>query len=202
MSSIPREEKLTTVVGNTAKRQKRYDRNFWLREALEVLAKEGGAKLRVDSLAKSLNVTKGSFYHHFRGRSDFVAALSDYWVSEFTDVVIQKASAMPGNGYEKLGEVMRLVEKHGLDKYDVAFRSWAAQDSSVAKIVRDVDLARYRFIRSLLEEMGFTGMDLEVRVRTWLVYASASRSVNFPAFPQSDQPGSNAVLEFFTRKQG
>lgn len=147
-------------------------------------------------------MTKGSFYHHFRDRSDFVAKLTDYWASKFTEVVIRKAGAFPGTGYEKLAEVMRLVAENGLDKYDIAFRSWAAQDPSVAEVVRDVDLARYRFIRSLFEEIGFTGIDLEVRVRTWLVYASAYRSVNFPGFPQSDQPGANAVLEFFTGKQG
>lgn len=180
---------------------KRYDQERWLQAALDILAQKGGAKLRIESITSSLNVTKGSFYHHFRDRQDFVARLSAYWSAKYTDVVIQEAGAFSGSGYQKLAEVMRLVTQFELDKYDSAFRSWAAQDPLVAKVVHDVDLARYRFIHGLFEEMGFSGNDLEMRVRVWLVYASAGGSVNFPALPQSDQPDENAVLNFFTGKQ-
>lgn len=184
------------------KRDERYDRERWLQAALDVLAQEGGARLRIEAVAASLNVTKGSFYHHFRGRKDFVAKISEFWASRFTDVVIRKAGKFPGNGYDKLSEVMRLVAEGELDKYDIAFRSWAAQDPYVAGVMRDVDLARYHFIRSLFVEMGFSDSDLEMRLRAWLVYASSARSVNFPPLSQGDQPDANAILEFFTGKQG
>jgi len=46
--------------------------------------------------------------------------------------------------------------------------------------VKKVDFARYRFIRSLFEQMGFTGDELEDRVRIWLVFQSAQRTVSVP----------------------
>lgn len=178
--------------------RKRYDRERWMQTALNVLAQEGGAKLRVESIAAALNVTKGSFYHHFRNRSDFINALSEYWVSNFTEVVISEIGALETDGSGKLRAVMQLVAERELDKYDIAFRSWAAQDPDVFNAVKKVDIARYRFIRSLFVEMGFAGQDLECRVRAWLVFASASRSVNFPRVEPECEPEIDTLLDFFT----
>ncbi len=158
----------------------RFHKEAWLSAAMEVLAREGQAKLRVDSLAGQLGVTKGSFYHHFKGRDDFVQSMLDYWSRTFTDNVIAAASAIEGSPEERLLNVMRMIEREGLDRYDIAFRSWAAQDPSVAKGVRKVDLARYRFIRSLFAEMGFEGAELEDRVRIWLVFESAQHTIYLP----------------------
>jgi AcrR family transcriptional regulator len=158
----------------------RFHKEAWLSAAMEVLAREGQAKLRVDNLAGQLGVTKGSFYHHFKGRDDFVQSLLGYWSRTFTDNVIAAASALEASPEERLLDVMRMIEREGLDRYDIAFRSWAAQDPSVAKGVRKVDLARYRFIRSLFAEMGFEDTELEDRVRIWLVFESAQHTVYLP----------------------
>ena len=37
-------------------------REEWLEKALEVVSREGGAKLRINNLVKDVGVTKGSFY--------------------------------------------------------------------------------------------------------------------------------------------
>ncbi|MEY8099770.1 TetR/AcrR family transcriptional regulator [Falsihalocynthiibacter sp. S25ZX9] len=183
---------------NTAQLKKRYDQERWLQAALDILAKDGGAKLRVSALAASLNVTKGSFYHHFSNRSEFVAKVTEYWASKFTAIVIDEIGELPCHGKDKLREVMRLVAQKDLDKYDMAFRSWAAQDTLVANEVKKVDQNRQRFIRTIFEEMGFTGVDLETRLRAWLVYASSNRSVSFQSTQESEEPTPDDFLEFFT----
>ena len=158
----------------------RFHKEAWLRAAMDVLAKEGQAKLRVDALAGELGLTKGSFYHHFENRDDFVHCLLDYWSRTYTDQIIEEVSAAEGTPEARLLQVMQGIERRGLDRYDIAFRSWAAQEPFVAKSVRKVDLARYRFIRSLFAEMGFKGDDLEDRVRIWLVFESAKHTVYLP----------------------
>ena len=72
---------------------------------------------------------------------------------------------------------------------------------NISKAVKKVDAARYRFIRSLFVEMGFAGKDLECRVRAWLVYSSASRSVNFPRVEPECKPDIDTLLDFFTGKK-
>ena len=179
----------------------RFHKEAWLSAAMEVLAREGQAKLRVDNLAGQLGVTKGSFYHHFKGRDDFVHSLLDYWSRTFTDNVIAAATALEGSPEERLLNVMQMIEREGLDRHDIAFRSWAAQDPSVAKVVRRVDLARYRFIRSLFAEMGFEGTELEDRVRIWLVFESAQHTVYLP---KRSGNGEDAIIRrhaFFTQRR-
>ena len=57
-----------------------------------------------------------------------------------------------------------------LNRYDIAIRAWAAHDPVAAGMVKDVDEFRLKYVRSLFEEMGFVGDDLEMRTRTMVVY--------------------------------
>jgi AcrR family transcriptional regulator len=178
----------------------RFDRDAWLRTAIDVLAEEGQAKLRVERIAKALGVTKGSFYHHFESREAFVHRLLAFWSETFTASVMAEVSALDAPADQRLLALMRIIEKEGLDRYDIAFRSWAAQDPAVAEEVRKVDLARYAFVRELFAEMGFDGADLNERLRLWLVFQSAKRTVFVP----EDGADSDAAIErrhaFFTRR--
>ncbi|WP_283788138.1 TetR/AcrR family transcriptional regulator [Bermanella sp. WJH001] len=51
----------------------------WLDEALQVLAKSGFEAVAVESLARRLEVTKGSFYWHFKSRSELIKLLLAFW---------------------------------------------------------------------------------------------------------------------------
>lgn len=179
--------------------QPRYDRELWLETALNMLAREGGARLRVEGLARSLGVTKGSFYHHFRDRQDFVNSLISYWSEGFTDSVIAVVNDSHGSPSDRLWALTRHIETEGLDRFDNAFRSWAAQDVMVAELIREVDLKRHAFVRGLFEDLGFSGAELDMRVKVWLVFASARRTVYTP----EDQASANTELElrhaFFTQ---
>lgn len=176
----------------------RFDRKSWLRAAMEVLAREGQAKLRVDAIAASLGVTKGSFYHHFKNREDFVACLLDFWAESFTTVVIERIGKQDVPARKRLLDLAQLIEQEGLDRYDIAFRSWAAQDPKVAEIVKRVDLARYAYVHSLFKEMGYEGDDLEMRARTFVVFASSYNGIHFPDRPSETDGDLVRFLDFLT----
>lgn len=156
----------------------RFHREAWLAAALDVLAEEGQAKLRIVKLAADLGVTKGSFYHHFKSRDDFVEKLLDYWSRNHTDRTIKEIGALRVSARERVLEMMRLIVRERLDRYDIALRSWAAQEPSVAAMVREVDMKRHQFCRSLFAEMGFEGAELEFRTYAFLAY-QVGKSVIF-----------------------
>ena len=130
----------------------RYDRERWLEAALNALAEEGGARLRVDALAKRLGVTKGSFYHHFLSRDDFISAVADYWAQVYKDDVIAHVEERGGDGLRRIRTLIQTIGAGGYDRYDIAFRSWAAQDANVAKRMRIVDEHRYVFLLSVFAD--------------------------------------------------
>ena len=180
-----------------AGQKKRYSREEWMQTALDTLSEKGGAAVRIDALAERLHVTKGSFYHHFAGRSDFIAALGGFWAAKFTDLVVTQIGRPDGDGRERLFKLMQLVWAEELDRYDIAFRSWAAQDAEIAKIVDAVDAERYFYIRSLFDDMGFSGAELETRVRSWLVFASAHKSLHLPSIKGVKKPTLEDYYTFF-----
>ena len=147
-------------------------RKDWLSRSLEVLSREGNAKLRIDTLTKSLGITKGSFYWHFKDRADFVKSLAEYWAKNSTNQVIDELNQVQGDASNRLFELMKYLFHKDFGKYDIAMRAWAAQEPVVARIVKKVDKQRFAFVRSLFAELGFKGQELEMRTRTFVVFHS------------------------------
>lgn len=177
----------------------RFDRERWLEAALEVLTREGQAKLQVVYLAAQLGVTKGSFYHHFENLDDFVRSLTAYWSEVFTEWVKKEVSTSDLDASGRLLLLMKLIERHGLDRYDVAFRSWAAQDPSIAAEVRKVDRSRRRFVEGLFAEMGFEGAELEERSCAWLIHYTGHRNAFLPKSSKNDPGRIERLHALFTR---
>lgn len=59
--------------------------------AAEVFAERGLTAIRVESLARDLGVTKGSFYWHFPDRQALVRAVVQHWEAEHTEAMIVEA---------------------------------------------------------------------------------------------------------------
>ena len=155
-----------------AKIAKRLNREEWLSRSLEVLSREGKAKLRIDPLTKSLGITKGSFYWHFMNRADFVKSLAEYWAKYSTDQVIQVVNQLRGDASDRMFGLMDYLVRNDFGSYDVAMRAWAAQEPEVARIVKKVDEERFPFVCSVFAELGFKGQELEMRTRTFVVFHS------------------------------
>jgi AcrR family transcriptional regulator len=178
----------------------RFDRERWLEAALEVLACKGQAKLQVVYLAAQLGVTKGSFYHHFENLDDFIRSLTAYWSEVFTEWVKQEVSVSGLDASGRLLLLMKQIERHGLDRYDVAFRSWAAQDSSIAAEVRKVDRSRRQFVEALFADMGFEGAELKERSCAWLIHYTGHRNAFLPRSSKNDPERIERLHALFTRR--
>ncbi|MFP3380571.1 helix-turn-helix domain-containing protein, partial [Bacillus sp. SIMBA_069] len=56
-----------------------YMREDWVRAALTKLTEAGIESVRVEALAREMNISKGSFYHHFQDRQDLLDSMISYW---------------------------------------------------------------------------------------------------------------------------
>ena len=159
--------------GGTA--QIRLSKEEWLARALEVLGNKGAGELTIESLARHLGVTKGSFYWHFRDRADFFRQLIEYWDEHFTQTVISEISGQGGPPEERLLELMRLVLTKRLDRFEMPVRTWAQQNPALAPLLRNVDRHRVSFVRLLFLEMGFDEDEADMRTRIFLTYMITQR---------------------------
>ena len=62
----------------------------WIAAATDVLIDRGIDALRVDVLAKALDVTRGSFYWHFKDREALLVAVLNAWRDAATEQVIER----------------------------------------------------------------------------------------------------------------
>ncbi len=158
-------------------RHKRLSREDWLRLGLEAIAKQGHARLRISSLVKSVGVTKGSFYWHFKDRADFVKSLAQYWATTFTFGIVEAVNQQKLEGSDRLWALMKILTERETARYDLAMRVWGAQEPNVAAVLAEVDKRRLSYIRSIFEEMGFEGDELQMRTRAFVMCQNSQYSL-------------------------
>lgn len=122
-------------------------REHLLAEGLDILAASGPNGLTVDSLCRKLGCTKGSFYHHFRNRDDYVRHLLEFWVEEFTHkVIIETDKAAERKQRRELMLRNALAVPKGPES---AIRAWAVRNPMVEEYTRRVDALRVDYLRRL-----------------------------------------------------
>ncbi|MFT6633788.1 MAG: AcrR family transcriptional regulator [Bacteriovoracaceae bacterium] len=129
-------------------------KEVWLKMGLKVLDKGGLNELKVSNLCNELSVTKGSFYHWFKSKSDFDMALLAYWRELFTENFIQSAE-VGTNSNDKLS---RLVNNciEGLQsgsRLELEINIWAHKDLLVKNFVNEVYINRFNYLVKLLEDI-------------------------------------------------
>src|SRR6188768_1247696 len=67
----------------------------WAEAALQLIAEAGLRAVTVSALAARLGVTKGSFYWHFQGREELLAAALAGWERRATEETVQALDAIP-----------------------------------------------------------------------------------------------------------
>ncbi|MGM4902003.1 TetR/AcrR family transcriptional regulator [Tardiphaga sp. 866_E4_N2_1] len=130
----------------------RLTRSAWLDHGLRILARQGADALKVGALATGLNVSRGSFYWHFKDISEFRLQLLQRWQERTTDQVIEGIDTSIV-GAARLTHLMKLAfnEDRSLDR---AIRAMASTDADVAKMVASVDARRVGYMAKWLIEAG------------------------------------------------
>jgi len=123
-------------------------RRRWLQEGLALLEEAGAEALTIESLTSRLDVTKGSFYHHFTNYQDFQESLLVFWEEEGTLRIVQLAEK-EASPPEKLERVLQ-ASLHP-SRLDVALRAWAWQDERVRVHQQRIDQLRLAY----LEEVAY-----------------------------------------------
>ena len=179
----------------------RLNREEWLMRALDILAEEHNAQLRIDDLVKRMGVTKGSFYWHFTDREDFQQQLLEYWVHEFNEKVVEEFNNAVGDqdAKSRLRYLLEYLVKHDCARYDMVVRSLAAQDSRVGKVLKKVDKFRLATLHSLLTEIGIPDKEANVRSRIFVTFISLRAGLFIKMSKQDELASIDAQIEFFTR---
>jgi AcrR family transcriptional regulator len=157
------------------RKTKRTTRDEWLAEGLRVLAEGGVGAVRVDRLARNLGTSRSGFYWLFRDRAALLKAMLEYWSGEYTTIVTRdkQVAALPPR--QRLARIAEMIAERGLTRYELVMRAWAAHDRDVERAVRRVYAERLDYVRKAFHELGFRGVDVDVRARLFLAYHTWER---------------------------
>jgi AcrR family transcriptional regulator len=147
----------------------RTPRTSWIEAGLRALAAGGPDAVRIEPLAKALEVTKGGFYWHFDDRRALLEEVLDLWERVGVDEVIARVEGEGGDARAKLRGLSAIARSSDdvlrIDplRIDLAVRNWAGRDNAVAKRLRRVDNRRMDYLRSLFGALCSDEEEIEAR---------------------------------------
>jgi AcrR family transcriptional regulator len=148
-------------------------REDWIHAAQDVLVTSGVDAVRVDTLAKDLKITRGSFYYHFKSRSELLEGILGNWRARATEDVILHLRNTRNSPQQQLQRLLELPS-HGQTARDAAaielgIRAWARRDRQARQAINEVDSHRLSYIEGLLVQAG-SALD-EAQDRAYLIYS-------------------------------
>lgn len=147
-------------------REPQLQRDDWIVAGLRVLIDEGIDAVQITRLARDLDVTRGSFYWHFKGREDLLAALLAEWRARNTFVmvdVLEKATSLEA-GILDLFFVWTDHSQFDPD-LDLAVRNWGYGDHQVRQFVSAEDDNRIDAITRFFNRNGYPSPEAFIRAR-------------------------------------
>ena len=144
----------------------------WIAAATHVLRDQSIDAVRVDVLAKVLNVTRGSFYWHFKDRNDLLERVLKSWRDAATEQIIHRfenSGATP----EMLIKELLLLPFRGQSAQDsasieLAIRGWARRDDLARQAQEGVDAQRLSYITQCFEALSLPHE--EAKLRAFMLY--------------------------------
>lgn len=154
-----------------AKKLPRLDRRAWIAAAFAELAAHGWDGVRVEPIAATLGVTKGSFYWHFADRDALCAAMFLRWAEGRVRAIRNETS----DDSDPRALLYRLIDLYargpntqGLS-IELAIRGLARSDSRAADAVAMVDGERLERVSALFAKLGSKGTEADAKA--FLFYA-------------------------------
>jgi AcrR family transcriptional regulator len=126
----------------------------WIRAALQRLAEYGIDGVRIELLARDLGVSKGSFYWHFRDRSEVRDKMLAAWESSELNWIDDRTDS-PSMASRWANLIARVSDPEHIH-LEVAMRGWARSEEKVARALASIERKRAQLIAEVLSDVGFS----------------------------------------------
>ena len=155
-------------------------RDVWLKQALDVLFSHGISSVKVENLARELDVTKGSFYWHFKNRDELLHQMVDWWrdnqITFIDGLDVQHITDAPN----LIKSVIDFTDHTDDSRHDVAMREFARFDIYAAAAVAEVDQRRLEYLSALFRAADFDEAESQLRAQALYFYQVGEYTTSLP----------------------
>ncbi|HJP76334.1 MAG TPA: TetR/AcrR family transcriptional regulator [Pseudonocardiaceae bacterium] len=176
-----------------AKESTRLSARDWAQAALKAIADGGLAAVAVEPLARTLGVTKGSFYAHYRNRNELIEAALTEWARSHGDEGLAELAAI-ADPAQRLRELLTTVV-HAVRPLAPSVQLSLLSDRDdprVAEAVGRVNQARLELLVRTYGELGLAPERATSRAR--VAYAAILGLLHL-AQTSSDAPPADLLAE-------
>lgn len=136
----------------------------WEQQALVLIAEKGIRSVAVESLARRMGVTKGSFYWHFQNRDSLLEQSLIRWEKHDTANLQTSLSAI-ADPRERLRSFFRRTGREKLTHNVYSSLCMASDHPQVEPLLERVAARRMKHIEKAYEEIGFDPQGASHRAR-------------------------------------
>lgn len=170
----------------------------WVHAGLKVLSHKGIDAVKVEALARELDVTKGGFYGYFLNRNALLQAMLDHWETVLTDEIISIVSSIKGTLSEKLRQLLSLVNAHIDEGLELSLIAWSFNDKHAEAVVNRVIRRRIDFMKNLFLEEDFSEEQSELRARLLHSFSHGDRAFALSC-EAKDSPERQQIIDEFVK---
>lgn len=136
----------------------------WEQQALVLIAEKGIRAVAVESLARRMGVTKGSFYWHFQNREALLEQSLLRW-EKHDEVNLQTSLSAIDDPRERLRSFFRRTGREKLTHNVYSSLCMASDHPQVEPLLERVAARRMKHIEKAFEEIGFDPQEASHRAR-------------------------------------
>jgi AcrR family transcriptional regulator len=167
----------------------------WIKAGREIMAEAGADGLTIEALTGRLEVTKGSFYHHFKSYDGYKRAFLDAYEQEGTLQIIELAERLKDTR-AKFEVVLEATLQEPPD-VEVALRAWALRDPLVAEYQGRVDTQRLGYVLELCQASLQDKAKAERMAQMLFTVYIGSQHITPPLPPDAVRRLYNDILQFY-----
>nr|WP_246389517.1 TetR/AcrR family transcriptional regulator [Aminobacter niigataensis] len=145
----------------------RTSKNDWLNLAINTLIDDGIDEVKIQVMAKKLDVSRSSFYWFFKSLQDLHDQLLQNWLQNNTTPIIEHAMRPAPTINRAILNVFECwVDERLFDpKLDIAVRLWARREPAVRTVVHEADRRRVDAIKAMYLRYGYDDENAFIRAR-------------------------------------
>lgn len=180
---------------HTAEPRPRLTAADWELAALDTLAQSGLGAVAVESLARTLGVTKGSFYWHFATREALIKSAVDRWEQRDEEEVLTRVEPI-AEPRERLRELFRRVSREAQSHVIYAALLQASDHPLVQPVIERISRRRLDLLTLAYRQAGFERRAAGHRARlAYTAYTGFLQLNQRQGMPRMDQAEYEAYVD-------
>lgn len=130
----------------------RLNKEDWLHAGLELLADYDQSHINIQQLCEYLDITRGSFYHHFTSMAGYTKELMEYWQEENTEILLDAAQILKSGVSAK--DIMQNLLPVAHRRAELSLRSWSYYNTQVKNYIDKMDGLRLDYLSEAYQRQG------------------------------------------------